>query len=200
MYKVFVNDKPIILTDSLKKENNFPIYIFKNMIVDEIIYRLHNENTAGIYLYCNDLKNDWNEFLTNFHVIPAAGGMVINKKQEILFIYRANKWDLPKGHIEKGEHIEATAIREVEEECGITNLVIDRFLLTTYHIFFQNNRKNIKETHWFLMFSDFEGKLTPQLEEGITEVTFKSESEVEKALENAYSNILLVYETYLTKR
>ena len=36
MYKVFVNDKPIILTNSLEKDNNFPVYIFKNAVLDEI--------------------------------------------------------------------------------------------------------------------------------------------------------------------
>ena len=53
-------------------------------------------------------------------LIEAAGGLVINRKGEYLFIYRNDKWDLPKGKLEKGERKRQGAVREVEEECGIT--------------------------------------------------------------------------------
>ena len=39
MYKVFVNEKPIIITSSSQKENNFPVYILKNIVLDEIIHK-----------------------------------------------------------------------------------------------------------------------------------------------------------------
>ena len=52
-------------------------------------------------------------------VHKAGGGLVYNKKNQVLFIFRNGKWDLPKGGIEKGEKIAYTAIREVEEETGI---------------------------------------------------------------------------------
>ena len=195
MYKVFVNDKPIILTSSLKKENNYPVYIFKNIVVDEIIYKLKKEKLKGVNLYSSNLKEDWKSFTKNFKVISAAGGLVLNQKKEILFIFRGKKWDLPKGRIEKGESIEETAVREVEEECGIKNLKIEKPLLTTYHIFYQKENR-IKKTYWFLMHTNFRGKLTPQLEEGITEVVFKSESETNEALKSTYANIKLVYNAY----
>jgi len=196
MYKVFINDKPIIITSSSKKENNFPLYLFKNIIFDEIIYKLQNETIKGINLYSIDLENDWNYFLKNLKVVPAAGGLVLNNKKEVLFIYRNNIWDLPKGRIEKNESIETAAVREVEEECGIFNLSIEKKLLVTYHIYFQNGIR-LKETHWFLMNSDYDKELTPQLEEGITKVVFKDEHQTKKALENTYANIKLVYDTYL---
>jgi len=44
----------------------------------------------------------------------------------MLFIYRFNKWDLPKGKLDNGESVSECAIREVEEECGIANLKIVR--------------------------------------------------------------------------
>jgi hypothetical protein len=47
------------------------------------------------------------------------------------------------------------------------------------------------------MTSDYTGELTPQLEEGITEVVFKNEAAITKALQNSYKNINLVYDTYL---
>ncbi len=195
MYKVFVNDKPIIVTSSSKKENNFPIYILKNIVIDELIYKLRNEKIKGINLYSTDLENEWPLFLNKFNIVSAAGGLVLNPKKEVLFIYRNDKWDLPKGRIEKGETVETAAIREVEEECGIYNLKIIKPLLTTYHVYFQNGTK-LKETFWFLMNSDYSKVLKPQLEEGITEVVFKTDTEIYAALKNSYGNIKLVYDTY----
>ena len=56
-------------------------------------------------------------------VVTAAGGMVLNDKDEILFIYRKKRWDLPKGKTEKNETIESSAIREVEEETGVERMI-----------------------------------------------------------------------------
>ena len=196
MYTVFVNDKPIIITSSQKKENNYPVYFLKNYVTEEIIHKLKNKKIKGINLYTPDLELDWHSFLNTFHTVSAAGGLVLNTKKEILFIYRSKKWDLPKGRIEEGETIEETAIREVEEECGIFNLKLVKPLLTTYHVYFQNGMK-LKETFWFVMTSDYTGELTPQLDEGITEVVFKNEAAITKALKNSYKNINLVYDTFL---
>jgi 8-oxo-dGTP pyrophosphatase MutT (NUDIX family) len=195
MYKVFVNDTPIIITSSLKKENSFPVHNFKDVVIVEIIDQLKTNKINGINLYSSDLENDWKSFLSHLDVIPAAGGLVLNPKKEVLFIYRNNVWDLPKGWIEKNESIETAAIREVEEECGIFNISITQKLMTTYHIYFQNGIK-LKETHWFLMTSDYHKKLVPQIEEGITKVLFKNEAETNEALKNTYANIKLVYDTY----
>jgi 8-oxo-dGTP pyrophosphatase MutT (NUDIX family) len=195
MYKVFIDDKPIIITSSSIKENNYPVYLLKNCVIEEIIYKLQHEKTQGIILFTEDIEKEWLFFLKKFKVIPAAGGLVLNPNKEILFIYRNNIWDLPKGRIEKGESIETAAIREVEEECGIYNLSISQPLETTYHIFFQNGMK-LKITYWFLMHSDYSKDLVPQKEEGITEAIFKNDLEVKEALKNTYGNIKLVHKNY----
>jgi len=196
MYKVFVNEKPIIITSSTKKENNFLVYPFKNTVIDEVIHKLKNEEIEGVNLYSTDLENDWGLFLKNFDVIKAAGGLVINPNKKVLLIYRNNVWDLPKGHIEKNESTENAAVREVEEECGIEKLSIIQKLITTYHIYFLDGIK-LKETHWFLMYSDDSNNLIPQLEEGITAVVFKNNNEIKMAFKNTYPNIKMVYESYL---
>jgi 8-oxo-dGTP pyrophosphatase MutT (NUDIX family) len=196
MYKVFVNDSPIIITTSSQKENNFSTYKFKNIDFIDIYQKLKNKEIKGINLYSTDLENDWKSFCTNLKVISAAGGLVFNPKKEVLFIYRNKIWDLPKGWIEKGETIETAAIREVEEECGIFNLSILKKLITTYHIYEHKGIK-LKQTHWFLMHSDYNKALEPQLEEGITEVLFKNEHQIKVALQNTYANIKLVYDIYL---
>jgi 8-oxo-dGTP pyrophosphatase MutT (NUDIX family) len=195
MYTVFVNDKPIIFTDSLIEGNRYPVCLFKNLVVEEILYKLKSDHVEGIKVFCKDVAASKQFFFQKFKVIIAAGGLVLNSKNEILFIYRGNRWDLPKGRVEKGETIEAAALREVEEECGIENLVIDTFLATTHHYFYHKENR-IKETHWFIMRSDYQGTLTPQLEEGITNVVFKNEKEVVSALKNTYANIALVVKKY----
>ena len=196
MYVVFVNDKPIIVTSSQKKENNYPVYILKNSVVEEIIHKFKNKDIKGVNLYTPDLESGWKDFLKSFHTVSAAGGLVLNPNKEILFIFRSEKWDLPKGRIELGESIEEAAIREVEEECGISNLKLVKPLITTYHTYFQDGLK-LKETFWFLMTSDSEETLVPQLEEGITIAVFKNQTAITNALQNSYKNIELVYDTYL---
>ncbi|KAB1154631.1 NUDIX domain-containing protein [Tenacibaculum aiptasiae] len=196
MYKVFVNDKPIIFTTSIKNEENYPAFIYKNTTLDEVIYKLKLGKLQGVYLFSTNLPKDWEDFRMKFKVMIAAGGLVLNDNEEVLFIYRGNKWDLPKGRIEKGEGIEETAIREVEEECGVSNLEIIRKLTNTYHLFLQKGEHRLKETHWYLMHSTHQGALTPQIEEGITKVVFKNTEETILALQNTYCNIKLVYSHY----
>ncbi len=195
MYKVFINDKPIILTSSYQNEEDFTVQLFRETVVDEIIYRLKNESLEGIILFSDQLEKDWNTFQKSFKVVRAGGGLVLNMNKDILFIYRNDKWDLPKGRIEKGESIETTAIREVEEECGIDGLQILQKLVTTFHIYFQD-QYCLKETHWFLMESDYSGPLTPQLEEGITKVAFIPQHDVENIIQQSYKNIDLTYNIY----
>ena len=148
---------------------------------------------------CDDLDECWKDFKRNFKLISAAGGLVLNSHQEFLFIFRGGKWDLPKGKIEKGEQIKEAALREVEEECGISELILGEYLITTYHIFFQNNKNKLKETHWFEMETKSNEVLIPQLEEGISIAMFKDKKETLKALENSYGNISLVFEKYFQK-
>ena len=131
MYKVFVNDKPIIFTTSLKNEEGYVTYIYKNTIIEELIYKLKLGKLKGVYLYASNLNKDWESFKKDFNVMVAAGGLVLNDKKEILFIYRGTKWDLPKGRREIGERLEETAVREVEEECGVTNLTINKKMINS---------------------------------------------------------------------
>jgi 8-oxo-dGTP pyrophosphatase MutT (NUDIX family) len=74
-------------------------------------------------------------------VQKAGGGLVYNTKGEILFIFRNGKWDLPKGGIEKNEKIKQTAVREVEEETGVTGLEVVEKLPKTYHVFKQIDKR-----------------------------------------------------------
>jgi len=52
-------------------------------------------------------------------------------------------WDLPKGHIEKGEKLEDTVKREVEEETGLTDIQFIKGFKETIRYFFKWGDKNI---------------------------------------------------------
>ena len=189
MYKVFVNDKPIILTDKVEEEIGFKNYLLKTVSLGKVIKELNKTSLKEVRLIHKNEKKILKKFLKKLPLVIAAGGKVHNSKGEILFIFRNGKWDLPKGKIEKGEDLEATAIREVEEETGIKKLQIVQELDTTYHIFKRNGNHKIKKTHWFEMKSDYNGKLKPEESEGITDVKWLNGNDISAALENSYANI-----------
>ena len=99
--------------------------------------------------------------------------------------------------MEKNETIEETAIREVEEETGVTGLVITEKLQKTYHIFKRNGRYKLKITQWFEMRTKFEGTPQGQLDEGIERVEWVNPKDIKFLLENSYENIKLLFENEL---
>lgn len=196
MYKVFIKENPIILTDSKNNLESFVMVPYQSIIISDLLALFNEDRLRGIYLYHNDLASMWADFISNFEVIKAAGGLVKNKREEVLMIYRLNHWDLPKGKVESGESFEDAAIREVSEECGIYNLKIFKKIPTTYHIYFEKNKPVLKITHWFEMINEADDKLTPQLEEGIFEVKYVSKKELNSLTEHMFENIkLLLHET-----
>ncbi|MEO0902874.1 MAG: NUDIX domain-containing protein, partial [Bacteroidota bacterium] len=132
MYKVFVNESPLILTNEKPKNANGKLFSMDNESVREAIELLAKGKSDVAYLYHPEESKLLEVFKHKLPVVVAAGGFVTNSKGKVLFIYRNEKWDLPKGKVDKGESIENAAIREVEEETGVTDLTIDKFMRTTY--------------------------------------------------------------------
>lgn len=128
--------------------------------------------------------------------IVAAGGLVFNEKKQLLMIFRREKWDLPKGKLDKGEKIEDCALREVEEETGLKKLVLKNFAGLTYHEYFDkySNKNVTKETHWYEMFAPGDQPLTPQTEEDIQEIEWVDEKHIREKLNNTYPNIIEIVE------
>ena len=122
-------------------------------------------------------------------LIEAAGGLVYNLDNQLLMIFRNGKWDLPKGKLEVGEKIEQCAMREVEEECGISGLTITQQLQETYHTYEINGQKILKRTYWFKMKTSFKGNLVPQTKERITEAVWVDKEDIAEKLENSFGNI-----------
>ena len=194
MYKVFVNDKPLFLTNEVAKETDFQLFLLESVDIEQLIVKMFNNKIKKAYLYYPDEKEILKKVKEKIPVAKAGGGLVYNKNGEVLFIYRNGKWDLPKGGKDKGEDIELTAMREVEEETGVGKLKIKKKLQKTYHIFKRNGRYKLKVTHWFEMTSTFSGELIPQAEEGIEKVAWLNPEQIQEALKNSYENIKLLFE------
>ena len=147
-------------------------------------YKVYINNSLEI------ITENWESFCANYVVIKAVGGLVYNDKNQLLMIFRNGKWDLPKGKLEVNENIEQCAIREVEEECGISGLIITQQLQETYHTYEINGQRILKRTYWFIMRSSFKGNLAPQTKEGITAVIWVGKEDISEKLENSFGNIV----------
>ena len=190
MKKVFYKEKLIIVSNDKNDLSDCFLIESKNKFSSSTLDILKKKNVKSIGI----LSKNPEKFLSNFPFpkIVAAGGIVINDKKEILFIFRDNKWDLPKGKAEKNENISQTAIREVEEETGIKDLIIVKPVEITYHIFKRSKKNYLKETYWFEMKSNYDKSFTPQINEGITRVEWISKEKIPLILKNTYHNIKLL--------
>ncbi len=194
MYKVFVNDKPLFLTNEISKETDFQLFLLESIDIEQLIIKMFQNKIQKASLYYPDEKIILKKLKEKIPVCKAGGGLVFNKKGEVLFILRNGKWDLPKGGIERDEEITNTAMREVEEETGVDKLEITRKLQKTYHIFKRNGKYKLKITHWFEMQTTFDGIPFPQANEGIEKAVWLNPEQIKEALENSYENIKLLFE------
>ncbi|MBV2165566.1 MAG: NUDIX domain-containing protein [Kaistella sp.] len=197
MYKVFVNEKKLTLSkypEEIDKKLRFEGFATLEIAVD----LLQNTSCPELNVYGENLEEIWEDFTHMFRVIEAAGGVVRNKNGEILFIHRIGRWDLPKGKIEKGESLEQAALREIEEETGLKELILEEFINNTFHLYTERNgEKILKTTYWFRM--NYVGNETPipQTEEGITAVSWKNKDEImNEVFPKTFNNIKLILNDY----
>ncbi|NNM22868.1 MAG: NUDIX hydrolase [Flavobacteriaceae bacterium] len=199
MYKVFVKDIPIILSTEKNIGKQYTAIPLKLARFKKLIKKINNGELLYVNLYHKDAEKIEKFLRKKLPYVEAAGGLVYNDKREILFIYRNEKWDLPKGHIDKKEAHEAAAIREVEEETGVKDLVVRRLIDKTYHVFRRNGKFKLKATYWYEMYTEYKGDLKPEKSEGIKKVKWKNFEKSQKALRKSYENIKLLFpKEYLT--
>ena len=193
MYKVFFNQKPLILTNEIQDfSDNEPLLYIKYTSLPQIIKALKSSKNRKVFLYHKDIDKLWKSFKKKFPVVEAAGGLVERTDKKILFIFRNNKWDLPKGGIEKNELIIEAAQREVTEETGVSDLIVQKQLSETFHIFKKGKRFRLKKTYWFKMSTSYTGKTKPQTEEGIKKTEWVSKEKIDDILNNAFENIRII--------
>ena len=190
MKVVFYKEKSILISRNENDLKDCSIVESKKNFSALTLELLKKKNVKSIGILCKNPE----KFLLNFPFskIVAAGGIVINDKNEILFIFRDEKWDLPKGKAEKNENITQTAMREVKEETGVKNLIIVKPAEKTYHIFKRAKKNYLKETYWFKMKTSYDKKLIPQISEGITRVEWISKEKIPSIMKNTYQNIKLL--------
>ncbi len=200
-YKVFINEKSICFTNEQVKlidiSDGLVLNFFDTQLTIVLIDLLEKDsNINNIYVSVKDVDEAFTAFQSHFKLIKAAGGIVRNKQGKYLMIHRLGKWDLPKGKIEKNEGMEEAAIREVEEECGISGLVLERLIAETFHIYDVKEKVVLKQTYWFTMQTNYTGQLTPQIEENISDVCWMDKEEIkEKVVSNTYCSIKELMET-----
>lgn len=194
-YKVFINDQPIFFhTDdkSVEKQPGGSILHSDDKAEIEQFIQQNLSKNARMHIVG---KIAFENHFSDYKKVVAAGGLVFNDKGEYLLIFRNEKWDLPKGKVEKGETIEDAAIREVEEECGVQKLMLTKHLVDTWHTYEMRGKKHLKITHWFLMTTNYSGKLTPQTGENITKVEWRNTMDLKDIFENTYGSIRDVLNT-----
>lgn len=158
------------------------------------ISQLSSIKPNSITILVNESINIESVLLQYFKLNKAAGGIVIKGKQ-ILMIYRANMWDLPKGRIENGESAVAAAVREVNEECGVHATPTTKFY-TTWHAFQTNGISILKETTWYIMDCIDDTHMAPQKEEAIERVAWINIDQLQDILKNTYTSIQLLLQAY----
>lgn len=200
MYKVFYNQKPILLTTECNEvSDDYPLFFAKYTTVESLLKALKSKRVSGLYFYHPNREKLEKHFLKFFPKVEAAGGFVAHQDGRFLFIYRNDKWDLPKGKIQKKEVLYEGAIREVIEETGVADLIISMALPTTYHLYKANGRFKLKLTHWFLMKTNYGGPLIPQIEENIQKVKWVAKDDIPALFDNVYENIKIVVNEVISK-
>ena len=144
---------------------------------------------------CNDCSAAFDRFASEFIYVEAAGGVVANDRDELLMIFRRNRWDLPKGHIDSGEDALTAAKREIEEETGVTGLNFVAPLCNTLHAYCVYGKWELKRTYWFA-FDCCGGDTTAQTEEDIESAVWCDKSAIKENLENSYPTIKEVINEY----
>ncbi len=192
--KIYFADKPLFLCDRIDETIQPYVHHDDAIFIDELnartiktmIHEMQQPHVhAGVFLN-SDFEELKKAFQKKFTLIQAAGGLVKNEKDKILMIFRRNRWDLPKGKLDKGERFEDCAVREVEEETGLKNVKLNSSLTVTYHTYHEGTKHLLKESHWFSMTVTGEQKLSPQTEEDISDIKWIEQKEVNLYLEKTF--------------
>jgi hypothetical protein len=193
---VYLDSRVLVLTDNLEVEmtkgfdgiHTYSDFAGVKQFVDKFF-----TNTAikRAILYGKSISELFQVLKGCFQYVEAAGGVIVNPRNEVLMIFRNGKWDLPKGKKERKESDQEAAIREVSEETGIEEVVIIDSLCDTYHVYEMNDKRYLKRTAWYKMKGNTSG-LKPQVKEGITGIEWILKSNMSAVFSNSYASVIEV--------
>ena len=200
--RIYFDNKPLYLCDNVDAylqpyvHHDDTVFIdeLNNHTVKSMIHEMQEpEIHAGVFFHA-DLNELRSAFLKKFTLIKAAGGFVQNDSDDVLMMFRRGKWDLPKGKLEKKEGPEDGAVRETEEETGLTDIKVVSPLITTYHTYHEGSKFILKESIWFKMRVTGEQRLVPQTVEQITKLEWVNKNDLKKYLDNTFPSVKDVLE------
>lgn len=202
MYKIYINKTLIELRSArpqkaLAQDELHTLYAGR---VKHLLNIIDMAEKGGQYqkvtIYHPNYAKLKSDFLGLFSIVEAAGGLVVNPLNEILFIYRRGHWDLPKGKLEKREKKKDAAVREVQEETGVQNITLHGKICVTNHTYRNRSGKRlIKKSHWYHMTAP-RIALTPQIEEDITQAEWMTVEHFFSERRPVFSSILRVLKKY----
>ncbi len=195
MYKLYFQDKAIVIDNDAAKYASASVAFVSpgDAVVRPTNLLQKIQNTKQQVWITDDVEALYRAVIDAFPSIEAAGGLVENAAGELLMIFRYTRWDLPKGKLEPGERIEDCAVREVEEETGITAPERGEKLAVTTHFYRLDGEWTAKKTTWYKMKYKDSEPLVPQLEEDITAIEWVNPAKLDAYLRTSYPTIVDVF-------
>ena len=198
MHKIYFEKRCIIICPPDELSLSDPNAILYNIGTNEDIRNLvemfeTSDTLAKIYIPTDNIAETYSMICSEFVEVNAGGGLVSNRRGDFLMISRNGMWDLPKGHQDPGEDIKVTALREVQEETGIDQLMLRELICITDHCYRRDGKWHLKHTWWYDMLYTDPTDLTPQTEEDITKAAWVAKSSLPPYLHNTYPSIIEVF-------
>lgn len=195
MYKLYFSDRVVIIDDDATKYASDEVVFVTpdDPAIQQAKLLQKVQNTKRQVWVTDDVEGVYRAVGGQFPSIEAGGGLVENDRGEILMIFRHTRWDLPKGKLEACERIEDCAVREVQEETGITRLEQGQKLLVTTHFYRLNGEWVMKKTTWYRMKYTGNEAPVPQTEEDITAIEWVNPAKLDGYLRTTYPTIVDVF-------
>ena len=198
MYKVYFSNRSveIVPAGSVAGYNDGRVY-YKYQQGDDLsqlpLWFEKADDIDALVIEADSPGTAFDEFISALKREVAAGGVIGNGKGQTLLFWRRGAWDMPKGHQEPGETLEECALREVQEETGLTHIALGEPICVTYHTYHRGGNFVLKESHWYRMDLTEPEKVKVQAEEDIERASWCGPTRLPRLLRHAYPSIRDVF-------
>ena len=198
MHKIYFEKRAIIICtpddQALTDPNVIQFSLGENIDIHTLVGMVETSDSLHrVCIVTDDIEDTYHKVCAEFLEVNAGGGLVSNRRGDYLLISRNGLWDLPKGHQDPGEDISVTALREVQEETGINDLILRELICITDHCYKRDGIWHLKHTWWYDMLYTDPTDLTPQREEDISKAAWVAKSSLPPFLQNTYPSISEVF-------